>query len=412
MKRKIIQIAVIALLLTGFCGIVFAETLEEMQTKRNELQDQIAEGNQEIQEIQIELTENLEQLNNLNEKISNYENDIQQLQENLEKVENDIKVIEERLYIVENNYQLQRNALQTRIVSLYESGEILYLDVLLSSNSVSDFITNYFLIGEIVQYDNNLLEDIENQKTQIEVAKNTLQQKQKNVKEAKENKEKTTIALENARIIRNTYISKLTEEEKATQAKIDGYKQELDDIEKQIVAIATSGLDIDFVGGEFLWPCPGYYTITSRFGIRVHPILKVIKSHSGTDIACPTGTNILAANDGIVIASTYSNTGYGNMVMIDHGGGIVSLYGHGSELIAQVGQEVKRGDVIMKSGSTGWSTGPHLHFEIRVNGVAVDSLPYITGGVDTSGKKNNENNTTENTVDNNQNSTENMNVIN
>lgn len=401
MKRKILNSILIIAIIIGFCSIVFAENMEDLQNKRNELQGQITESNQEMESIKIEITENLEQLNSLNDKILNYENDIKKLEEDLAKYENDINVIEEKLKVVEENYELQRIALQTRIVSLYESGDVLYLDVLLSSNSVSDFITNYYLIGEIVRYDNNLLENIDNQKTQIETARNTLKQKRDNIKILKENKEKTTIALANARIIRNTYISKLTEDEKKTQEKIDGYQQELRKIEDQIVALATSGLDLDFVGGEFLWPCPGYYTITSRFGIRVHPILKIIKSHSGTDIACPTGTNILAANDGIVIASQYSTTGYGNMVMIDHGGGIVSLYGHGSELIAQVGQEVKRGDLIMKSGSTGWSTGPHLHFEIRVNGVAVDSLPYITGKKNSENQTDSNTNTTNNTVNNN-----------
>ena len=123
----------------------------------------------------------------------------------------------------------------------------------------------------------------------------------------------------------------------------------------------------------------GYTTITSRFGYRMHPVLHVWRLHTGTDIGTPIGANIIAANDGIVITSSYL-TGYGNTIMIDHGGGIVTLYGHASELVAEVGQTVKKGDIIMKAGSTGWSTGPHLHFEVRINGTAVDSLPYITGG--------------------------------
>lgn len=102
------------------------------------------------------------------------------------------------------------------------------------------------------------------------------------------------------------------------------------------------------------------------------------------------GAYIIAANDGVVISSTYSTSGYGNMIIIDHGGGVTTLYGHGSERIAQVGQTVKRGDIIMKVGSTGWSTGPHLHFEIRINGKTLDPLPYITTKKDTEEIENNE----------------------
>ena len=342
MKRKIVQIVLIVIFLICFCTMVLAENMDELQNKRDELKQNINESNEQIQEIQIELTENLEQLNNLNAKISGYENDILALQTDLEKIEEEIKNIEEKLKIVQENYNLQRTALQNRIVSLYESGDILYLDVLLSSSSVSDFISNYYLIGEIARYDSNLLHDIENQKNKIEEAKKILEEKQSNVEKVKLNREKTTVALENARIIRNSYINKLTNEEKETQNKIDEYQAELNRTEAQIVAIATGEGNLDYVGGEFLWPVPGYYTITSRFGSRVHPILKVVRNHTGTDIAAPMGTNVLAANDGIVTASTYSTSGYGNMIMIDHGGGISTLYAHASELIAEVRTSCKK----------------------------------------------------------------------
>lgn len=411
MKKRIGQIILTLIVFICICTIVLAENIDDLRNRKNELQNQLIDSNEQMQDIQIQLTENLEQINSLNEKILGYENDITILESDLEEVEKEIAKIESKLRIVEENYNLQRTALQNRIVALYESGDVLYLDVLLNSNSVSDFISNYFLIGEIARYDNNLLEDIENQKIQIENTKAILKEKELSIKTTKENKEKTTVALENAIIIRNSYISKLTKEEQETQKRIDEYQAELNILERQITALATQEAGFDYVGGEFLWPAPGYYTITSRFGIRVHPILKVVRNHSGTDIACPMGTNIIAANDGIVISSTYS-TGYGNMIMIDHGGGVVTLYGHGSELIAEVGQTVKKGDIIMKSGSTGWSTGPHLHFEVRINGVAVDSLPYITGKATTTNTQNDMvNNTINNATNESQNIVADNNVV-
>lgn len=376
-KKIMLTILLIILFLISICGIVLAENLEDLQNKKDELQNQINESNEKIEEIQIELTENLEQLNNLNEKIYTYESEIASLTQNLEDIEKDIEEVEKRLSIVEENYNLQKEAFQSRMVALYETGDIVYLDVLLNSRSISEFISNYYLIGEVAKYDSELLQNIENQKIQIESIKTALEEKQKNIKTVKENKEKTTIALENSKIIRNSYINKLSKQEKETQAKIDEFQEELNNLEAQIVMLATGNIGEDYVGGEFAWPAPGYTAITSNFGMRLHPIFKVNRLHTGTDIGMPTGADIIAANDGVVIKAVYT-TGYGNMVMIDHGGGVVTVYGHGSEIIAQTGQTVKKGDIIMKAGSTGWSTGPHLHFEIRINGEYINPLPYIT----------------------------------
>ena len=125
------------------------------------------------------------------------------------------------------------------------------------------------------------------------------------------------------------------------------------------------------------WPVPGYTRITSPYGMRTHPITGVYKLHTGTDIGAPMGANFIAANDGVVVKAEY-NSAYGNMVMINHGGGVSTLYTHGSEILVQPGQQVKRGDPVLKVGSTGYSTGPHAHFEVRVNGEYQDPIPFIT----------------------------------
>ena len=125
---------------------------------------------------------------------------------------------------------------------------------------------------------------------------------------------------------------------------------------------------------------PGYTRITSSYGMRIHPITGVFKLHTGVDVGAPEGANFIAVNDGVVVKAEY-NTAYGNMVLISHGGGISTLYAHGSEIVVELGQIVKRGDVVLKVGSTGYSTGAHAHFEVRKNGATVDPLPYITNGV-------------------------------
>lgn len=393
-KKIILTCLLIVVVLVSFTTVVIADDLMDLQNRKNELNNQITEANEQVENIQIELTDTLKQIDNLDQKIETYQGQVDELNEKLETLQNQIKTAEEKLTNLENNYKIQRKTFQNRIVAQYEAGDVQYLDVLLSSNTLSEFISNYYLIGEIAKYDRNLLDNIDRQKNEIEKIKTTLTEREKNLKTVKENKEKTATALENAKVIKNSYAKQLTDSEKETQAKIAEYKRELDNLEAQIVTITSIKVGEDYVGGEFAWPAPGYSTITSKYGMRVHPILKTHRVHSGTDIAMPMGAYIIAANDGVVTKAGYSSTGYGNMVLIDHGGGVSTLYGHGSEILVQTGQTVKRGDIIMKAGSTGWSTGPHLHFEVRINGQHVDSLPYITGKKITKETDNNQENTT------------------
>ena len=151
----------------------------------------------------------------------------------------------------------------------------------------------------------------------------------------------------------------------------------MDVLEDKILKATLANIGEEYIGGELAWPLPGYATITSGYGMRMHPIFGVYRLHTGVDIGAPLGSIIVAANEGVVILSEYSSS-YGNYVMIDHGGGVITLYAHGLESWVEVGQEVKKGDEIMLVGSTGWSTGPHLHFEVRINGETLDPLPYIT----------------------------------
>ena len=149
-------------------------------------------------------------------------------------------------------------------------------------------------------------------------------------------------------------------------------------MDSQILYLTVGSIGQDYVGGEFEWPTPGYRTITSAFGMRIHPILKTARFHNGTDIGAPYGAYVIAVNSGIVTTSSYLSA-YGNTIIIDHGGGVCTLYAHASELIANVGDKVERGQIIMKVGSTGLSTGPHLHFGVAINGTYVDPMPYLMG---------------------------------
>ena len=350
--------------------------VDELQKTHDELQGQVDESNNELLNIQNDLSENMTEIESLNEKLLEYQTQIDKNSIQVNNLSESIKNIEEELNKVEKEYEEKKKALENRLVILYEIGDNKYLDVLLSSTSIGDFLSRYYLITEIAKYDSQIVEDVEKQKNEIEESRKKLNSQMEEYKKAKDEEEKIQIMLENTLIVKNNYISKLTQKEQELQAKIEESINELRLIEKEIVMLTTANIGTDYVGGVMAWPVPGYTRITSQFGMRTHPITGVYKLHTGMDIGAPIGTNFIAANDGVVIKAGF-NTAYGNMVIIDHGGGVSTLYAHGSEILVTLGQEVKKGDPILKVGMTGYTTGPHAHFEVRVNGEYVQPLNFV-----------------------------------
>ncbi len=383
MKKKICLAVITALLIIGGCyKTVQAITSSELEQRRIELREEINKAGKNLENINVQLTENLEAINNLDEQIGEYETQIESVSNNINQVEKQIRETETSLKTIQKRYNHQNELLKKRIVYMYEAGETKYLDVLLNSKSIVDFITRYYLIQEIAQYDRDFLNDIKKEKDEIEKIEESLKTSKGTLKEIKAEQKKLAISLENAKVVKSGYVNNLNEEEIKIQEEISIYQKELDLIELDVLMAALESNGSQYVGGTFAWPAPGYYTITSPYGMRLHPVIKSYRNHSGMDIGAPMGSYAIAANDGVVTKSMYSNS-YGNMIMIDHGGGVTTLYAHGSELIARVGDKVKRGDAIMKVGSTGWSTGPHLHFEIRINGQTMDPYPYVTSNGNT-----------------------------
>lgn len=378
MKNKIATIIAISILSFEIINVSYAENVTDLQIKKNEITENLGKVNEELENLRIELTDNLEAISRLDLQLEEGEAELQDTNNKLETTKNEIDEVKVRLEKLTKSYIKQKNICQNRLVALYEMGETSYLDVLLNSKNITDFISNYYILGEIAKYDKDLIDTIKREKQQVEQIKIELNEKQENLKILQTSQEKTLIALENARTIKNSYVNSLTEEEKQLQERINGYQIEINALDSQILYLTVGEINSDYIGGEFLWPVPGYRTITSSFGTRVHPVLKTVKTHTGTDIGAPYGANIVATNTGVVTASSYLGA-YGNTVIIDHGGGISTMYAHGSELIAKVGDRVEGGQIIMKVGSTGMSTGPHLHFGVILNGKYVDPMPYLRG---------------------------------
>lgn len=289
-------------------------------------------------------------------KFGNAQSELDELNIKITQLQNSVDEIEEKLNVAEEKYQKQKAILEARLVAMYESSDVQYLDVLLSSKNVSEFLSNYFLITELANYDTELLEEMKSKKDEIELTKEKLDKEKEQLATMKENQTKTAKIMENTKTVRENYIAKLSDQEKEIQLKIDEYNARFNEINNEILALALQGLDTQYIGGELAWPVPGYTRISSKYGMRTHPITGVYKLHTGVDISAPMGADFVAANDGIVTKAGY-NSAYGNMVIIDHGGGISTLYAHGSEIMVQVGDIVKRGEtVVLKVGSTGYST--------------------------------------------------------
>lgn len=395
MRKKILSCILMCLIIVSFSINVFSvdenqetnstaenKTLEEQQ---KELNTKIDESNTKLEYVQGEMGETLKKVEELNDSITDYEAQYSDLENQITTLENQIKTGSAQIQEIQEEYDRKEKILKRRTVALYEAGETTYLDFLLTSKSIVEFLSNYFMISEIIEYDNNLLEELDYKRTKLEEAKQKQEEQEKELRVAKNKINSTNILLNNTKILKENYMLKLTDEEKTLQEQIAQYKEEQADLERKILASInwTGTMSIKFTGGVMVWPIAmeGTY-ITSGYGNRMHPIQGVYKNHAGIDISGSNvnGAPVVAAADGVVTYAGWIG-GYGNCIIINHGSGIVSLYGHGSETVATVGQVVKQGDIVMKVGSTGNSTGPHVHFEIRKNGEVVDPIPYLNGEI-------------------------------
>ena len=394
--RKFLCIVLAFIIICTYITVVYAEdsNLTSLQDQQQDLQNQLDESNNQLEEVQSQLSENLQQIEKLDEKIQQSEEKITKLNDQVTQLQTEISDIQAKLEVAEKNYETQKQVMEKRLVAIYEAGDTKYIDVLLKSNNISEFLSNYYLITEITSMDQSLLDEVETQKKEIELSKQKLEKNQTSLASALQTQTQTSTVLQNTKTLRENYIARLSDEEKAKQAQIDEITAQYEAVNNQILELAKQGLDTVYIGGVLAWPVPGYTKITSNYGMRVHPITGQYKLHTGVDISAPIGANFVAAHDGIVTKAEY-NTAYGNMVIIDHGGGISTLYAHGSEILVTVGQTVKRNEAILKVGSTGYSTGPHAHFEVRINGVVTNPIEYITNGVIPESPNDNEN-TTEN----------------
>ncbi|OKZ57756.1 MAG: hypothetical protein BHV99_00650 [Clostridium sp. 26_21] len=376
---------------------VYAENITELQEKSNQINENITETTNRLQAVQEEVSENMKQLQELDVQLAQSEEELNKINIEVSNLTSQIAENEQKLSKVQSQYDKIKNVLDARVIEMYKSDNLQFLGVLLAAKNVKELIKTYEKLILLSKYDKGLLDNAEQQIEEIQTTKKILDEKKKQVVESKQLQQRKTQVVQNSKTRREYYLSKLTKQEQELQAQIDEYNTQVTQIENEIKILALGSISEDYIGGVFVWPVPGRTSLTSLYGMRVHPITGAYKLHTGIDISAPLGTNFVAAANGVVSKATY-NTAYGNMVIIDHGGGVQTLYAHGNSILVQVGDEVKAGTPILEVGSTGYSTGPHAHFEIRINGQTVNPLDYYQNknNITSSTKEKNE---TKNTVE-------------
>ena len=348
MKKKSLILTLIAVLTFTMCaaGLAFAATESDLRNDLDDVEAAQDELSKKMAQIEKDVKEMQKKVDNLNYMISQTTSEISNTEAKIAKKEKEMAEREDNL--------------NERLKVMYKNGSVGFVDILLGSSSISEFVSNMEIIQKIYQNDMEVLETLKKEHEELQEIKATLKERKEKL-----SVQKTELAADKA---------DLDAKKKELEAEEDKLKAEADRLTAEIVKLMDK--NSPYVGGEFTWPCPASRYISSSFGNRLHPILKVWKFHTGIDIGCSAGKDIVAAASGKVIMSKVYG-GYGNCVMIDHGGGIVTLYGHASKLLVSEGQTVKRGQTIALVGSTGRSTGPHLHFEVRKNGEYINPMNYF-----------------------------------
>lgn len=376
MNKKRVVYLVLAVILAFNSFYIYAESLEDLKEKQKDINQQIKDSKTEIKKIQDETKNISKEIQELDGKVDQADKEIVNIDEEILKLEENIEITTVELKEAEENIEDKQDTFNKRLKIMYRAGNVGFLEVLLSSTSIKDFLTRKDMVQAIVKHDTELIAymqeqreiintkkvELEKDKNQVEVSKSKLESRRRDLVKATRAKADLMLSLEN--------------NHKELEKQIDAAYEEAKQVEEAIFqAQVNTG---PYTGGRMNWPVPGYNRISSPYGYRIHPILNKKKFHTGIDIPAPTGTNIVAGSVGDVIHSGNLG-GYGKVIMIDHGGGIVTLYAHNSRLIAKVGDIVARGDVVAKAGSTGLSTGPHLHFEVRKDGKYQDPMPWLKG---------------------------------
>ena len=357
---------------------VYASKLSDKKEELKKTESSIKEAEKEIANKKNQQSKLENEIETLDREIIQAENKLQALDKELDMKQIKVQEAKENLIETQEDLDNQVEASKDRMVQNYKNRKGGYIQVLFSSDNFSQMLNRMKYIQVISSHDQDLIDDLETLEKEREKAKNHLEEEERNLQNLYNEQESYSESLSDKRRSKNAIIDDLKKDQEALEGKIDELEKYSKEVEADIKRLTaqSSKKNQKYTGGKFSWPLANHFYISSEYNPRNNPISGRAEFHSGLDIPAPYGTSVLAAADGEVIYSARRG-GYGNTIMIDHGSGLVTLYGHNSSLVARVGQQVKKGDVIARVGSTGNSTGNHVHFEVRKNGGHVNPWNYL-----------------------------------
>lgn len=401
-KRRFLVGFIIVFLIVSIACQAFASQLDQKKKELNDIKDGIQGKKEAISQVESEQEKIKEQISQIDDNLRQNQQKLAETQKSLKNTQKEIEKIKKELEQAIEKINEQDDLMSSRLRALYMNGPSSYLEIIFESENLNDFIERIETLEKIVEYDIDVLEQmqqykevVDNKKVELEKKEDSiLKDKQKieiqreKIKKDKQEKDQLMRELDSQKKEHEKALDELENNSKQLEGTIKKLQQQLLEQqrrleqqrqkEKQGQQNRQTGQTNrgKYTGGKFGWPVSGYYNITSPYRMRRHPITGVYKMHTGIDIGCPYGASIVAAEAGTVIIAEWFGA-YGNTVVIDHGGGVSTLYAHNSSFSVSAGQTVGKGQKIASAGSTGYSTGPHCHFEVRVNGEHTNPLSYL-----------------------------------
>ena len=374
MTKKEIMAALMAVtIFLNLISPVGAASIQDKQAELESIQQQLYNKDMERENAKKVVASATDRLIEAQSQLSVAQNELATVEEEREDLEQQIDSNTVAIDKKKDQVKQRVNVYRGRLRDIYINGQINYLDVLLGAKDFSDFSSRMYLLKRVIASDISLLEDLKKKRAELEANQEILKSNMAKIKVVhSEVSSKQQLVAQKTSEREAAYNDALAEQERLDEE----YNELMATSERiaNMIRNLESGGTISsssIVSSGYAWPIAG--EITSPFGWRVHPVFGTEKFHTGLDIAADYGDPIVASNSGTVIYADWMG-GYGNAVMIDHGGGIVTLYGHNSSLAVYDGQQVAKGQIIAYAGSTGYSTGPHCHFEVRIHGEVTDPL--------------------------------------